>query len=142
MFSLTLSPYCWSVCLSETWSYQPFSYLISEHSPVNLKGFDYTYHFCGGVIIDEKNILTAGHCQINGETFINHEKITVNAGDYNINKADGESEYEVCGWTVHPEYVKIERKDTQPYIRAPDIAILHLCEPLIFRKGKFDIILI
>ena len=98
--------------------------------------------YCGGVIIDEKNILTAGHCQINGETFINHEKITVNAGDYNINKADGESEYEVCGWTVHPEYVKKERNDKKPFIRAPDIAILHLCEPLMFRKGKFDIILI
>ena len=149
MFSLTLSPYCWSVCLSETWSYQPFSYLISEHSPVNLKGFDDANRllptgYCGGVIIDEKNILTAGHCQINGETFINYESIIVSAGDHNIKKkGDGESEHEVCGWTVHPEYVKKEReKDPQPpAFEAPDIAILHLCEPLIFRKGKFDIIL-
>ena len=106
-------------------------------------GNPYQYEQCGGVIIDEKNILTAGHCQINGETFINYESIIVSAGDHNIKKkGDGESEHEVCGWTVHPEYVKIERKDTQPYIRAPDIAILHLCEPLMFRKGKFDIILI
>ena len=88
----------WSVCLSETQSYQPVYYLISENSPVFLKMFGTKGHGnCGGVIIDEKNILTAGHCQINGETFINYEKIIVNAEDYNINKADGESEHEVCG---------------------------------------------
>ena len=97
---------------------------------------------CGGVIIDEKNILTAAHCQRNKKTFIKHDNIIVIAGEHNIKKSDGKTKHEVCGWTVHPEYVKIERKDTQPYIRAPDIAILHLCEPLIFRKGKFDIILI
>ena len=145
----------WSVCFSETRSHQPFYYLISEHSPVSVVGLDannsdnfhdgnpYQGEQCGGVIIDEKNILTAGHCQINETTLIKYASITVIAGELNIRKALKlrKSQHEVCGWTLHPDF---SEKDSENDIvnAGPDIAILHLCEPLIFRKGKFDIFVI
>lgn len=144
----------WSVCFSETRSHHPFYYLISEHSPVSVVGLDannsdnfhdgnpYQGEQCGGVIIDEKNILTAGHCQTNKKPLIKFHSIIVFAGVLLNKKALSlrKSFYEVCGWTIHPEYFKKEREGkTKPFLYAPDIAILHLCEPLIFRKGKFDI---
>ena len=94
---------------------------------------------CGGVIIDEKNILTAAHCRGHGNVFV--ESIIVYAGDHNKEKSDGESKYEVCGWTRHPEFSG-RVKDKQPPEAGPDIAILHLCEPLTFRKGKFHFFVI
>ena len=101
-------------------------------------GNPYQYEQCGGVIIDEKNILTAGHCQRAKTTFFKYHSIIVYAGEHNINKwGDGESKYEVCGWTIYPKYLDVKT----PSLRGPDIAILHLCEPLTFRKGKFDILL-
>ena len=93
--------------------------------------------WCGGVIIDEKNILTAAHCQRNKKTFIKHDNIIVIAGEHNIKKSDGETKHEVCGWTAHPDFSGKEKI----HRAGPDIAILHLCEPLTFRKGKFDILL-
>ena len=93
---------------------------------------------CGGSIIDEKNILTAAHCRGHGNVFV--ESIIVYAGDHNKEKSDGESKYEVCGWTRHPEFSG--RGKDKPPEAGPDIAILHLCEPLTFRKGKFHFFVI
>ena len=114
-------------------------YLISECSPVRLRiTVDGAVYGCGGSIIDEKNILTAAHCQGHGNDFV--ESIIVYAGDHNSEKSDGESKLEVCGWTRHPEF--LGRGKDKPSEAGPDIAILHLCEPLTFRKGKFDFFVI
>ena len=56
--------------------------------------------------------------------------ITVWAGDYNVKVADGESNHSVCGITQHAQY-----QNEPPF--ANDIAILHLCQPITFSKGKF-----
>ena len=85
-------------------------YLISECSPVRLRiTVDGAVYGCGGSIIDEKNILTAAHCRGHGNVFV--ESIIVYAGDHNREKSDGESKYEVCGWTWHPKVKKNQIKE-------------------------------
>merc|ERR1711981_172171 len=80
------------------------------------------WFFCGGSIIDEKNILTAAHCTDKYK----HEAqdITVWVRDNDKSRPDGESDHAVCGLTQYPGF-KWSPKDK-------DIAILHLCEPLTF----------
>ena len=53
-------------------------------------------------------------------------------GDHDYTEIDGEVSHTVCGKTVHPEY----NKNYGSYDL--DIAVLHLCEPLIFSEGKFS----
>ena len=52
--------------------------------------------------------------------------------DHSIRTFDGESHHVVCGITKRPEYRKM---NTYKH----DITILHLCEHLTYRKGKFYI---
>ena len=49
--------------------------------------------------------------------------------DHDWRRPDGEVSHAVCRKTEHPDYDK-EVKDDK------DIAILHLCKPLMFTKGK------
>ena len=108
-----------------------------EHSPVNLQSKNLVrILLCGGAIIDEKNILTAAHC------LENNDNKTVFVGDHNREKDDGESAYDLCGWTYHPRRLSIEKQiKNHPELSGPDIAIVHLCEPLTFREGKFFILI-
>ena len=85
---------------------------------------------CGGAIIDKKNILTAAHCTENESTEIRLRKIIVYVGL--VNRKYLTSRHDVCGWTKHPKFNFVPR----PSLMGPDIAILHLCEPLTFSKGK------
>ena len=85
---------------------------------------------CGGAIIDKKNILTAAHCTENESTEIRLKKIIVYVGL--VNRKYLTSRHDVCGWTKHPKFNFVPR----PSLMGPDIAILHLCEPLTFSKGK------
>ena len=101
-------------------------YFNCQHPPVRL---DFNPFICGGSIIDERNILTAAHCTDGREA----KDFTAWVGDHNIRLPDDETEHVVCGLTQHPEY-------EGPTTYNKDIAILHLCEPLTFRKGKFDIL--
>ena len=56
--------------------------------------------------------------------------ITVWVGDHNRRRVgDGESEHEVCGIVQHPDYSGKPNYDK-------NIAILRLCDPLKFSKGK------
>ena len=56
--------------------------------------------------------------------------ITVITRDHDRTKADGEVSHAVCSKTEHPEYYKKAKYDQ-------DIAVLHLCKPLMFSEGKF-----
>ena len=53
--------------------------------------------------------------------------ITVWTRDHDWRRKDGEVSHAVCRKTEHPDYDKAAREDK-------DIAILHLCKPLMFTK--------
>ena len=56
------------------------------------------------------------------------QNITVWTRDHDWTKKDGEVSHAVCRKTEHPEYGKKTRHDR-------DIAVLHLCRPLMFTEG-------
>ena len=56
--------------------------------------------------------------------------ITVWSRDHDWRRKDGEVSHAVCSKTEHPEYGKKTKHDR-------DIAVLHLCRPLMFTEGKF-----
>ena len=55
------------------------------------------------------------------------ENITVWTRDHDWTKKDGEVSHAVCSKKEHPEYGKKTRHDK-------DIAVLHLCRPLMFTE--------
>ena len=57
--------------------------------------------------------------------------MTVFTRDHDRTREDGEVSHEVCSKTEHPEYNKKVNWDA-------DIAILHLCNPLMFGEGFHD----
>ena len=64
---------------------------------------------------------------------IMREEIDVGAGQdvrniAVITREDGEESHEVCSKTEHPEYNREAEYDK-------DIAVLHLCKPLMFSQG-------
>ena len=57
------------------------------------------------------------------------KNITVWTRDHNWRREDGEMSHAVCSKTEHPEYDRNTRHDK-------DIAVLHLCQPLMFTESK------
>ena len=82
---------------------------------------------CGGSVLTRDKILTAAHCT----EFQPVQNITVWTGDHDYTEIDGEVSHAVCGKTEHSEYRKKVKFDQ-------DIAVLHLCQPLMFTYGKFS----
>ena len=56
--------------------------------------------------------------------------LTVWTGDHDWTKPDGEMRHAVCSKTEHPSYNSTSYHS--------DIAILKLCKPLMFTKGKLS----
>ena len=77
---------------------------------------------CGGSLLTRDHILTAAHCITTLA-----QSITVWTRDHDFTKEDGEESHAVCNLTKHPEYGKMRGFDA-------DIAVLHLCKPLMFTK--------
>ncbi|KAK6185188.1 hypothetical protein SNE40_007476 [Patella caerulea] len=79
---------------------------------------------CGGTIIDETHIMTAGHC-IGSNTAAN---IKVNAGEYNFNIQEANDEmFDVSAINLHPDYTELPGGAVEN-----DIAILTLSRPLTY----------
>ena len=79
--------------------------------------------WCGGSILTRDKILTAAHCTVRFPA----KNIIVWTREHDTSKKDGEMKHSVCSKTEHPEYYKKAKYDK-------DIAILHLCQPLVFNK--------
>ena len=62
---------------------------------------------------------------------VSAQTITVWTGEHDFTKEDGEENHTVCSKTEHPGY-----NPSKGPMYDLDIAILHLCQPLIFSKGK------
>ena len=82
---------------------------------------------CGGSVLTKDTILTAAHCTAP----VSAQTITVWTGEHDFTKEDGEGNHTVCSKTEHPGY-----NPSKGPMYDLDIAILHLCQPLIFSKGK------
>ena len=86
-------------------------------------------HFCGGVIIDENNFLTAAHC-VKG---FNTSQMSVFAGTRNLNDELKGVRRNVSMCIVHPDYVEVQTSD---------IALCKISIPWVFNgtvnKVKLD----
>ena len=98
----------------------PWQVRLSQHTKPE-------HIICGGSVLTRHHILTTSSCTQRHPA----EKITVWSGDYDIKKMDGEVSHAVCSKTEHPDFDKNTQYDQ-------DIAILHLCQPLVFNEGRFS----
>ncbi|XP_055955257.1 trypsin [Patella vulgata] len=79
---------------------------------------------CGGTIIDETHIMTAGHC-IGSNTAADMKVIV---GEYNFNKQEANNElFDVSAINLHPNYNEVSAGAVEN-----DIAILTLSRPLTY----------
>jgi hypothetical protein len=86
--------------------------------------------FCGGSIIDETHIVTAGHCMFDPETGsrLPAENVFAVAGTSNVAKVEtGEQEVKAATVRVHPDFEYEADPGT-----TDDVAILELSDPLTF----------
>ncbi|XP_076048102.1 trypsin-1-like [Oratosquilla oratoria] len=80
------------------------------------------YHFCGGSIYDENNIITAAHC-IQFKNLDDPRNVQVVAGEYNLAYFEGNEQVKrVIKIVLHEDYDSDSMSN--------DIALLHLGTPL------------
>jgi Trypsin len=88
---------------------------------------------CGGSIVDETHVVTAGHCQFDPETGsrIPAEHVFVVAGTSNFRKIEAsEQETEAANIRIHPDY------EYALGAGAPDdVAVIELAHPLTFNPS-------
>lgn len=62
--------------------------------------------YCGATIIDEKHVLTAGHCCYRAEEEVNPSELTIVAGNLELN--DKSVEKKVTDIFIHEQYKYLE----------------------------------
>ncbi|XP_059486670.1 trypsin-4-like isoform X2 [Neocloeon triangulifer] len=80
-------------------------------------------HFCGGVIVGKKTVLTSAVCAV----FLNASDIRVKVGSADLSKA---SEYTVSKVVVHPDFLLKGR------VPVNDLAALRIQSEIKFEDGK------
>lgn len=78
-----------------------------------------TYHFCGGVILNEHVILTAAHCVANK----NASQLSVLAGTSDLKNETNASRHSIASCVIHPDF--------RP-LNTSDIALCKVQVPFVF----------
>ncbi|MFF0431764.1 serine protease [Streptomyces sp. NPDC004327] len=84
---------------------------------------EYRRHICGGVILDDRTILTAAHCLQRQSP---PSALSVGVGSLRL---DGTTNYPVEKYVVHPQYSMFVEYNN-------DVAVLKLATPLTFKPGS------
>lgn len=84
---------------------------------------EYGRHICGGVILDDRTILTAAHCLQRQSP---PDALSVGVGSLQLSRA---ALYPVEKYVAHPRYSVFVAYDN-------DVAVLKLATPLTFRPGS------
>ena len=92
-------------------------YLLLQDKPF-FPGGD-PFHFCGGAVIDENNVLTAAHC-CRGQSA---EDLQIVAGEHTLYSEDGtEQVRDIAALVIHEDYGSFSHQN--------DVCLLQLAEPL------------